>query len=122
MVFGFWSRKPPPPEAGPSLNTSNDAPQAPSITLNDPEPMSIDSPPILDNLKAPSHASPDPPGPADSPSPEPDLITSPTSLYALIASVPPQTLHTYALTHLSPPPLSPFPLPLFPFFLHSYIH
>jgi len=35
-------------------------------------------------------------------------ITDPSELYALIASVPPQTLHAYTLTHLRPPP----PLPL----------
>ncbi|PPR04638.1 hypothetical protein CVT24_011856 [Panaeolus cyanescens] len=68
-----------------------------------------------------------PPGPADSPTPPPDnvdndndndvqteteIVTDSSQLHALIASVPPQTLHAYTLTHLSPVPPSPFPLGL----------
>ncbi|KAF8958481.1 hypothetical protein BDZ97DRAFT_1841631 [Flammula alnicola] len=53
-----------------------------------------------------------PPGPADSPSPPPDdaLVTDPSALHALVASVPAQTLHAYTLAHLNPAPPSPFPL------------
>ena len=54
---------------------------------------------------------PTPPPPDPSPSPSPDeVVTDPTKLHALIASVPAQTFHAYALLHLSPSPQSPFPI------------
>lgn len=45
-----------------------------------------------------------PPGPVDTPSPVPEevIVTDPTALHALIASVPAQTLHTYTLARLNP--------------------
>ncbi|KIM34939.1 hypothetical protein M413DRAFT_449985 [Hebeloma cylindrosporum] len=106
-------------------------PPAPQLQLHTPSP-SIDSNALLLAEKPkpkpkprarakpkpkpvvePKHASPDI-VPPDTPSPPPEdltvpVVTDPTALYALISSVPAQTLHTYTLAHLSPVPPSPFP-------------
>ncbi|KAF8204619.1 hypothetical protein BJ912DRAFT_938865, partial [Pholiota molesta] len=52
------------------------------------------------------------PGPVNTPSPTPEdaLVTDPSSLHALIASVPAQTLHAYALTRLNPTSSLTYPL------------
>ncbi|KAF9476732.1 hypothetical protein BDN70DRAFT_882045 [Pholiota conissans] len=52
------------------------------------------------------------PGPIDTPSPTPEevVVTDPTSLHALIASVPAQTLHAYTLTRLNPSSSPVYPL------------
>ncbi|KAF7775671.1 hypothetical protein Agabi119p4_4064 [Agaricus bisporus var. burnettii] len=90
-MFGFLSRKlnPPPPSSG----TTDSA---------------------LGALSVPSPAA----EPPITPSPPPaNLITDPKPLHSLIASIPPQTFHAYALAHLIPPsqPLSPVTFPHIPF-------
>ncbi|KAF6746173.1 hypothetical protein DFP72DRAFT_1175710 [Ephemerocybe angulata] len=49
-----------------------------------------------------------PPPPTPSPPPR-DLVTDPRALFALISSVPPQTLHSYCLSHLNPAKFPPLP-------------
>lgn len=62
------------------------------------------------------HIEQDHPGPADSPSPEPDLVTDSSHLRSLLISVPPQTLHSYALSRL---PASPTTLTTLTRFFNS---
>jgi len=134
MVFGFFSRRSESAvsvvDAGPSTTdatTNTDTLQhfqfppkqqhtpAPSIDLSSSQ---------LKYKERPSPAGSDlspPAGPIDTPSPglvidgdkvdEPEeaLTSDPATLHALIASVPPQTLHAYTLAHLSPNPPSAFP-------------
>ncbi|KAF9463093.1 hypothetical protein BDZ94DRAFT_1260040 [Collybia nuda] len=97
MVFGLFSRKqqlaqPPPTEQPTELE--------PAAQLRTPSP-SIDSASI-GKQNSPSH------GPPLTPSPPPDSNstpgeTVPVDLHSLILSIPPQTLHTYAVKHLAPP-------------------
>lgn len=128
MVFGFFSRKTAPVvDAGsstsaPTVTAEHDSAlqhfQFPPKQQHTPAP-SLDS--SSSQLKERKDPSPTPPGPADTPSPglgvddnpdkgnDADHTPDPTVLHALIASVPPQTLHAYTLAYLSPVPPSPFP-------------
>lgn len=70
-------------------------PGSPPVQLHTPSPS--DSPVALSSTPPPTtHTEPE--------------VTDPTALYDLVCSVPPQTLHTYMLTNLSPtsdpPPIS----------------
>ncbi|KAG1809228.1 hypothetical protein EV424DRAFT_1423348 [Suillus variegatus] len=86
MVFSLFTRKPD---------------SLPNAQLHTPSPS-------LSHTDSPVALSPTPP-PTTETEPEPE-VTDPTVLYDLVRSVPPQTLHTYTLAHLSPtsnPPLIP---------------
>ena len=122
MVFSFFSRKSTQPkpseanEAGPSQLPSHF--QFPATKqLHTPAP-SIDSDAFFNGKRPSPSGTVDsdlqmPLEPADTPSPAPDdaeQVTDPTTLYNLIASVPPQTLHSYTLNHLSSAPLTFLPL------------
>lgn len=133
MVFGFFSRKSEPTvpvvDAGPSTTVATGDPlrhfQFPPKQQHTPAPSIDLSSSQLKFQERSSHAesiSPPPAGPVDTPSPglpidgdkgdeaeEARLTSDPATLYAQIASVPPQTLHAYTLAHLSPNPPSAFP-------------
>lgn len=107
----------------PIATDNNSASQFPPKQLHTPAPSIDSSSSQLKEKKDPSPTGSDllpPSGPVDTPSPglgvdesdkgnEADEATDASALHALIASVPPQTLHAYTLAHLSPVPLSPFP-------------
>ncbi|KAG1743606.1 uncharacterized protein EDB91DRAFT_217716 [Suillus paluster] len=91
MVFGLFARK-----LDPSSNTQLHTPStSPSISHTEPPSSS----------PQPNSHSPEP-----EPEPQPE-VTDPTALYDLIRSVPPQTLHAYALAHLRPTSIPPPPPP-----------
>ena len=106
MVFGFFTRKAPEPtiivEAGPSTTTQFQFPKqqhtpAPSIDSSSSQHQQL-----LPVPKVAHQLSPEASEPAITPSPPPEeLITDPSALHALIASVPAQTLHAYTLAHLA---------------------
>ncbi|KAJ7285015.1 hypothetical protein C8J57DRAFT_1709318 [Mycena rebaudengoi] len=83
MVFGLFTRKP----NNPQLPSTTD-----SLQLRTPSPSIIEgsSSPRVDDLLPPI-----------TPSPPPQDVTDPAALRALIQSVPPKILHTYALAHLA---------------------
>jgi hypothetical protein len=131
MVFGFFSRK-----SGPVVDAGSSTPastatihadsalehfQFPPKQQHTPSPSTDSSSSQLKEKKDPSPTGSDilhPAGPVDTPSPglradntpdEAEEAPDPAVLHALIASVPPQTLHAYTLAHLSPVAPSPFP-------------
>jgi len=125
MVFGFFSRKSGPVvDAGsstqpPTASADNHSTfQFPPKQQHTPSPSIDSSSSQLKEKKDPSPTGSDllpPSGPVDTPSPglvaddNADKVPDTAVLHALIASVPPQTLHAYTLAHLSPVPPSPFP-------------
>jgi len=135
MVFGFFTRKPAAPvettiEAGPSISPQFKFPSptqlhTPCPSIDDstvqvlPKPKSkprAKPKPKPNPLEPTNHASLDIIVPPDTPSPPPEdsTVTDPSTLHALISSVPAQTLHAYTLAHLCPVPPSPLPFSVAP--------
>ncbi|TFK43952.1 hypothetical protein BDQ12DRAFT_719125 [Crucibulum laeve] len=125
MVFGFFTRKAQTPVQTPPESLS--APAESSGTDSTRQQLRTPSPSIasetIGKQRSPSQlqdaASPFAIPPiTPSPPPSSELVIDPVPLHVLISSVPPQTLHAYALSHLIPPshahPLSPLISPASP--------
>jgi len=92
MVFGLFSRKPQPPATQADTDNQISNELTSTAQLRTPSPSTDSN--SIEKQNSPSRE------PPLTPSPPPERNAS--DLHALILSVPPQTLHSYTLTHLGP--------------------
>lgn len=98
MVFGLFSRKQQPAAATQATSDiQTEAEPVSNVLLRTPSPSLADSASIIGKQNSPPREPPLTP----SPPPEHNHITV-SDFHALILSIPPQTLHSYTLTHLGP--------------------
>ncbi|KAF5325967.1 hypothetical protein D9611_000500 [Ephemerocybe angulata] len=118
MVFGFFSRKNTSETVAGSTtegSRTSEPEYAANAAFTFPKSKGIGQKQLHTPAPSTSTPTPDfvtqtstPPPPTPSPPPR-DLVTDPRALFALISSVPPQTLHSYCLSHLNPAKFPPPP-------------
>jgi len=110
MVFGLFSRKSA-ASVGSTPATNHNPPHRVQ-QLRTPSPSIASGGSIGNPTNSPSNSTIIRPHSAlvNAITPSPPPTTDPTALRSLILTIPPKILHSYVLTHLSPPPITPLDL------------